>query len=109
LKSWNASRFRGFLLVLANEAGFPLGDPKMDRRDRELLDKQLRHLQTTPRNDGVMALALLTVFFTGMAVGGFAYAYTGAPVQIAATQAVPNQRLASNEVPIFVPRATTRQ
>lgn len=81
----------------------------MDRRDRELLDKQLRHVQTVPRNGGIMALALLTVFFTGMAVGGFAYAYTGAPVRIAVTQAVPNQRLASNEVPIFVPRATTRQ
>ena len=62
----------------------------MDRRDRELLDKQLRHLQTTPRNDGVMMLALLTVFFTGMAVGGFSYAYTGAPVQIAVTQAAPS-------------------
>ena len=81
----------------------------MDRRDRELLDKQLHHLQTIPHNDGIMALALLTVFFTGMAVGGFAYAYTGAPVQIAATQATPNQRLASNEVPIFVPQVTTRQ
>ncbi|MGA8320565.1 MAG: hypothetical protein WBE48_18155 [Xanthobacteraceae bacterium] len=81
----------------------------MDRSNRELLDKQLRHVQTIPRNDGIMALALLTVFFTGMAVGGFAYAYTGAPVQIAATQAAPNQRLASNEVPIFVPQADTRQ
>jgi hypothetical protein len=79
----------------------------MDRSNRELLDKQLRHVQTIPRNDGIMALALLTVFFTGMAVGGFAYAYTGAPVQIAATQ--PNQRLASNEVPIFVPQADKRQ
>ncbi|MGB7041830.1 MAG: hypothetical protein WBD83_19860 [Xanthobacteraceae bacterium] len=81
----------------------------MDRSNRELLDKQLRHVQTIPRNDGIMALALLTVFFTGMAVGGFAYAYTGAPVQIAATQAAPNQRLASNEVPIFVPQADKRQ
>ncbi len=79
----------------------------MDRRDRELLDKQLRHVQIIPRNDGVMALAL-AVFFTGMALGGFVYAYTGAPVQIAAQQAVPNQRLASNEVPIFVPQATMR-
>ena len=81
----------------------------MDRHERELLDKQLRHVQTIPRNDGIMALALLTVFFTGMAVGGFASAYTGEPVQIAATQAAPNQRLASNEVPIFVPQATTHQ
>ena len=80
----------------------------MDRRDRELLDKQLRHLRAIPRNDGIMVLALLSVFFTGMAIGGFAYAYTGAPVQIAAKQAAPDQRLASNEVPIFVPQATTR-
>jgi hypothetical protein len=80
----------------------------MDRGDQELLEKQLRHVQIIPRNDGIIALALLAVFFTGMAIGGFAYAYHGAPVRIAAQPPVPNQRLASNEVPISVPQATTR-
>ncbi|HEX3504731.1 MAG TPA: hypothetical protein VHU22_15180 [Xanthobacteraceae bacterium] len=82
----------------------------MDRRDQELLDKQLRHVQAAPRNDGVMMLALAAVFFAGMAIGGFFYAYTGAPLRIAARQAMANQQVASNEVPIFVPRGgTTRQ
>jgi hypothetical protein len=81
----------------------------MDRRDQELLDKQLRHLHIAPRNDGVVMLALLAMFFTGMALGGFFYAYTGEPMQSALKRAVPNQQVASNEVPIFVPQGTIRQ
>jgi hypothetical protein len=84
------------------------GDPEMDRRDQELLDKQLRHVQIAPRNDGVLMLALLAVFFTGMALGGFFYAYAGAPTQIAAKQAA-LQQVASNNVPILVPQETARQ
>jgi hypothetical protein len=80
----------------------------MDRRDQELLDKQLRHVQIAPRNDGVLMLALLAVFFTGMALGGFFYAYAGAPTQIAAKQAA-LQQVASNNVPILVPQGTARQ
>ncbi len=75
----------------------------MDRRDQELLDKQLSHMPIAPRNDGVMILALLAVFFSGMAIGGFFYAYAGAPMQIAAKQAAVNQQVAANDVPIFVP------
>jgi hypothetical protein len=81
----------------------------MDRRDHELLDKQLRNVYAAPRNDGVMVLALLTVFFSGMAVGGFFYAYADEPMEIASKQAVLNQQVASNEVPIFVPQDITRQ
>jgi hypothetical protein len=81
----------------------------MDRRDRELLDKQLRHVQIAPRNEGVMMLTLLAVFFTGMAFGGFFYAYAGAPMHIASKQVAFNQQVASNEVPIFVPQGMTRQ
>jgi hypothetical protein len=84
----------------------------MDRRDQELLDRQLRHVQIAPRSDGIMILALLAVFFTGMALGGFFYAFTGAPVQIAAKQVAsnqPNQHVASNDIPIFVPQGTMRQ
>jgi hypothetical protein len=48
----------------------------MNRRDQELLDKQL-HI--APRHDGVMILAILAVFLTGMAFGGFVSAYTDQP------------------------------
>jgi len=59
----------------------------MDRRDQELLDKQLRRLSPAPRNDGVMMLAILTVFFAGMSVGGFLFAYKSQPMRIASNQA----------------------
>jgi hypothetical protein len=55
----------------------------MDRHDQELLDKQVRHLRP-PRRDGVLILALVAVFFGGMALGGFAVEYKGPPVRVAA-------------------------
>jgi hypothetical protein len=75
----------------------------MDRRDQELLDKQLRHIEFTPRNDSV-AMLLSAMFFAGMAIGGFLYAYAGTPPRAVAEQTPPNQRIASNEVPIFIPQ-----
>jgi hypothetical protein len=82
----------------------------MDRRDQELLDKQLHHVWFAARPDGVVMPLLLAVFFTGMALGGFFYAYTGEPMHIAATtHATPNQQIATNEVPIFVPQGRTQQ
>ncbi len=75
----------------------------MDRRDQELLDKQLRHVEFAPRNDAV-AMLLSAMFFAGMAIGGFLYAYAGAPPRAVAEQASPNQRLAANEIPIFIPQ-----
>lgn len=63
----------------------------MNRRDQELLDKQLRGLNIAPRSDGIMILAILAVFFTGIAIGGFLYAYTDNPVQIAANDTVLTQ------------------
>ena len=56
----------------------------MNRRDRELLDKQLHAVYVAPRSDGVLMLAILAVFFAGIAVGGFLYAYTSEPIQFAA-------------------------
>jgi hypothetical protein len=79
----------------------------MDRRDQELLDKQMRHVLPAARNDSVIMLALAAMFFAGMAIGGFFYAYTGAPVRAVAQSAGVNQQVASNEVPIFVPQVTT--
>jgi uncharacterized membrane protein len=61
----------------------------MNRRDQELLDKQLSSLHLTPRHDGVMMLAILTVFLVGMTAGGFLYAFTERPMQLAANDLAP--------------------
>jgi hypothetical protein len=76
----------------------------MDHRDQELLDKQLRHVQSASRGDGLIMPVLLAAFFTGMALGGFFFAYAGEPMQLALHRTVPNQQVAANEVPIFVPQ-----
>jgi hypothetical protein len=54
----------------------------MDRRDQELLDKQMRRL-TPPRNDGVIAMMLAAMFLVGMTLGGFLSAHQSEPIQIA--------------------------
>jgi hypothetical protein len=59
----------------------------MDQRDQELLDKQLRHLDPYPRSNGVMMLAIPAVFFAGMALGSFLFAYESQPLQIALNDA----------------------
>jgi hypothetical protein len=62
----------------------------MNRRDQELLDKQLGHLAVAPRSDGVLLLAVLAVFFVGMTLGGFLYAYTDEPpLRVATNDATP--------------------
>jgi hypothetical protein len=61
----------------------------MDRRDQELLDKQLHAIYVAPRSDGVLILAVLAVFFAGITIGGFLYAYTSEPTQFAANEATP--------------------
>ena len=58
------------------------GDIKMDRRDQELLDKQVRRL-TPPRNDGVIAVLLAVMFLVGMTLGGVLSAHKTEPIQIA--------------------------
>jgi hypothetical protein len=62
----------------------------MNRRDQELLDKQLHAVYVAPRSDGVLMLAMLAVFFAGIAVGGFFFAYTSEPGPM---------RLAANALP----------
>ena len=54
----------------------------MDRRDQELLDKQMRRL-TPPRNDGVIAVMLVVMFVVGMTLGGVLSAHQTEPIQIA--------------------------
>ncbi len=50
----------------------------MTPHDQELLDKQLHGIESRPP-EGVLMLAMAAVFFTGMAVGGFLFAYNDEP------------------------------
>ncbi len=61
---------------------------KLDKRDQELLDKQLWGVSSAPPKNispsgltGVLAIA--AVFLAGMAVGNFLFAQQSKPVQIA--------------------------
>ena len=58
------------------------GDLKMDRRDKELLDKQMRRL-TPQRNDGVIAVLLAAMFLVGMTLGSVLSEPKTEPIQIA--------------------------
>ena len=40
----------------------------MDRRDQELLDKQMRRL-SPPRNNGVFVVLIAVMFLVGMTIG----------------------------------------
>ena len=62
---------------------------KMDQRDQELLDKQLRRLHPSPLSDGVMVFAFLVAFLTSMALGGFLFGYESEPTQIASNDVMP--------------------
>jgi hypothetical protein len=72
----------------------------MDQRDQDLLDKQLRWPNPYPRNDGVMVLALLAMFFAGMTLGGFLFAYKSEPMQIASNDAMPGILHANGSPPM---------
>jgi hypothetical protein len=50
----------------------------MTPHDQQLLEKQLRGIDNRPP-DGILMLAIAAVFFAGMAVGGFLFAYTDQP------------------------------
>ncbi len=61
---------------------------KLDKRDQELLDKQLWGVSSAPPKNilpsGLTAgLAIAAVFLAGMAVGDFLFARQSKPVQIA--------------------------
>jgi hypothetical protein len=57
----------------------------MDRRDQELLDKQMRRL-TPPRNGGAIAAMLAATFLVGMAIGSALSPHERAPPQIASME-----------------------
>jgi hypothetical protein len=56
----------------------------MDPRDEELLDKQMRRLVPTPRNDGLLALAIAAVFLVGLTLGGVVAGHKAEPLRTAA-------------------------
>jgi hypothetical protein len=62
-----------------------LGTSKMDRHDRELLDKQMRRLEP-PRNDGVIAVMLAAMFLVGMTLGNVLSTHQSETVQIASIE-----------------------
>ena len=57
----------------------------MDRRDQELLDKQMRRL-SAPRNDGVIAVMLAVMFGVGMTLGSVVFPHQTEPTQIASIE-----------------------
>ena len=59
----------------------------MDRRDWELLDKQLQGSDPSRRNDGVPVLTVAAVFFSGMIIGGILFAPETQPMRIASNHA----------------------
>ena len=54
----------------------------MDRYAQKLLDKQLRGI-VPPRQDAVIILAIVMIFFAGMALGSAQFTHKNDPVQIA--------------------------
>jgi hypothetical protein len=57
----------------------------MDRHDRELLDRQMRHLDPPPSNSGTALLGVAAAFLAGVTLGGYVVAYTSEPPQMAST------------------------
>ena len=68
----------------------------MTPHDQELLEKQLHGIDSRPP-EGILMLAIATVFFAGMAVGGFLSAYTDQPPL----------RLAANDIAASEPATPT--
>jgi hypothetical protein len=62
-----------------------MGTSKMDRRDQELLDKQMRRL-SPPRNNGVIVVLLAAMFLVGMTLGSVLSEPKTEPIQIASIE-----------------------
>jgi hypothetical protein len=58
---------------------------KMNRRDQELLDKQMRRL-SAPRHNGVIAVMLAVMFVVGMTLGSVLSEHKTEPIQIASLE-----------------------
>jgi hypothetical protein len=65
------------------------GDSKMDRRDQELLDKQLWGVsRSPPRNGDIIGLGFVVVFLASIAIGDILFAHQSKQMQIASHDAV---------------------
>jgi hypothetical protein len=62
-----------------------MGTAKMNRRDRELLDKQMRRL-LPPQNEGVIAVMLAAMFLVGMTLGSVPSPHQSEPTHIASME-----------------------
>jgi hypothetical protein len=51
----------------------------MNRRDRELLDRQMSHFQHAPRPDGIMMMAIVGIFLVGLTAGGLLFPFGSGP------------------------------
>ena len=71
----------------------------MDQRDQELLDKQLKLVNRSPRN-GVLGLGL--VFLTGIAIGGILFSHESKQMQIASHNAVAMAAISEISVPLIM-------
>jgi hypothetical protein len=60
----------------------------MDQHDWELLDRQLRGPNPSPRNNGGMFLTVVAIFFTGMTLGGILFAHESKPMRIASNTVI---------------------
>src|SRR6266568_3962467 len=54
-------------------------EDNMNRRDRELLDRQMSRIQIPPRRDGVSILAMVGVFIAGLTAGGLLFTFGSNP------------------------------
>lgn len=59
----------------------------MNKRDQELLDKQLRRIVPPARRDGILILAVVVVFFGGLALGAILFPREINSAQIASNDA----------------------
>jgi hypothetical protein len=52
-----------------------MGDPKMDQRDRELLDKELWSFNyDRPKNTAIIGFTVVVTFLAGMTIGSIVFA-----------------------------------
>jgi hypothetical protein len=72
----------------------------VDRRRMSAPGPQPWWPNPSPQNDGVMVLALLALFFAGMTLGGFLFAYKSEPMKIASNAATPGILLPNGAPPM---------
>jgi hypothetical protein len=77
----------------------------MNRRDRDLLSKQLRWLSPSSRNDGVMVCAIVAAFVAGISLGALA-AHKSDLMQIVSSDAMAAISLPDAASPHTFPNST---